>query len=287
MPYLSGAGMISNRMERRKPYATEEEVPVTRIDSVRHAADMTKDSVRHAAEVAAPYASTAKRSAVHYGRQAGSYGRSAGVVARKNYDARLAPRLGQAREQAWNAMPPKAAHAMETAARRAGQSAKAAADYTAPKVGVAVAATRAVAGPAREEAVVRGAAAVHALRGRVTASDIDRLVRRRLRRERTGRAVRGVMVVGLAGSAAVTAWKWWSKQASPEWLVEPAEPTDPGDRATPVGGTLTVVDPMDDSGSGTSFDGSSGRVDRVDGSPEAPGVEPHADQDRGPGEAKE
>jgi hypothetical protein len=99
--------MISNRVERRKPYGTEEEVPVTRIDTVRHAADMTKDSVRHAAEVAAPYASTAKDGAVHYGRQAGGYGRQAGAKAKQGYDARLAPRVGQAREQALAAVPPR------------------------------------------------------------------------------------------------------------------------------------------------------------------------------------
>src|SRR4051812_10637684 len=117
MPYAGWPGMISNRVERRKPYATEEEVPVTRIDSVRHAADVTKDSVRHAAEVAAPYASTAKQSAVVYGRQAGVYGRQAGVLARQQYDARLADKVNQAREQAMAAVPPKAAAAMETAAR--------------------------------------------------------------------------------------------------------------------------------------------------------------------------
>lgn len=248
---------------------------MTRIDSVRHAADVTKDSVRHAAEVAAPYASTAKEGAAHYGRQAGVYGRQAGVLAKHQYEARLAPRVGQARVQARAAMPPKAVHAMEAAARRTRESAKAAADFTVPKVGTAVTVTRSVAVPAGNEAVVRGTAALHALRGQVTADDIDRLVRRRLRREKTGRAFRGLVIVGLAGSAAVAAWKWWSKQTNPDWLVEPSEPTETGDRTTPGGGTLTVVDPLDDTG--TSLNGSAPQVGRVDGSPEASGLDPEVE----------
>ena len=93
MPYAASAGMISNRVERRKPYATEEEVLVTRIDSVRHAADRRKDSVRHAADVMAPYASTAKTSAVHYAGEARQ---------------RLTPKVTSAAEQARAAPPPAA-----------------------------------------------------------------------------------------------------------------------------------------------------------------------------------
>lgn len=251
---------------------------MTRIDSVRHAADVTKDSVRHAAEVAAPYASTAREGAVHYAQQAGSYAQHAGVLARQQYEDHLSARVGQARDQAWAAVPPKAASAVEIAAKRTLDSARAAADYTAPKVGTAVSATRAVAVPAREEALLRGAAALHALRGQVTAADIDRLIRKRLRRERTGRAFRGLVVVGLAGGAAFAAWKWWSKQSNPDWLVEPAEPTEvDDDRATLNGSTLTVVDPLDDD-SGASLNGSAPQpVDRVDGSPDASGLDPEVE----------
>ncbi|CAG6393544.1 conserved hypothetical protein [Actinacidiphila cocklensis] len=267
MPYVVQPGMISNRMERRKPYATEEEVPVTRIDSVRNAADITKDSVRHAAEVAAPYASTAKDEATRYAQQAGSYAQQAGALARQTYDAKLAAQVRQAREQAWAAVPPKTAVAVETAARRTRKTARTAADYTAPRVGSAVAATRAVAVPVTNEALLRGAAALHALRGQVTATEIDRLVRRRVRRERAGRAFRGVLLAGIVGGAAFAAWRWWSKQANPDWLVEPTEPTEPDEAADRISGTstLTVVDPLD--GSPASVNGSGGRVDRVDGSP--------------------
>lgn len=238
---------------------------MTRIDSVRHAADVTKDSVRHAAEVAAPYANTARESAVIYGRQAG-------LLARQQYATRLADRVEQAREQALAAVPPKATAAVGTAARRTRDGAKAAAGYTAPKVGTAVAVTRSVAVPARDEAMLRGAAALHALRGQVTAADIDRLVRKRIRRDKTGRAFRGLVIIGLAGGAAVAAWKWWSKQSNPDWLVEPSEPTEVSDRDTPVGGTLTVVDPLDDSTASVN-----GSAPHVEGSPEASGLDPEVE----------
>jgi hypothetical protein len=247
---------------------------VTRIESVRHAADVTKDSVRHAAEVAAPYASTAKENAVVYGRQAGAYGRQAGTVAKQQYDAVLAPRVGQARDQAWAAVPPKAANAVETAARRTVEGAKAATDYTVPKVNTAVTATRSVAGPAKDEVVLRGGAALQALRGQVSATDIDRLVRRRTARHKAGRTVRDVVVVAVCCGAALAAWKWWSKQSSPEWLVEPSEPTEVGDRASANGSaTLTVVDPLE----GGSVNGSSGRIDHVDGSAAASGLDPEVE----------
>jgi hypothetical protein len=277
MPDPARTGMISNRVERRKPYATEEEDSVTRIDSVRHAADVTKDSVRHAAEVAAPYASTAKDGAAHYAQQAGA-------LARQQYDARLADRVEQAREQAKSAVPPKAADVLEAAAKRTRSTAKAAAgytaprvraaaDYTAPKVESAVTATRAVAGPAKDEALLRGAAALHALRGQVTAAEIDGLIRKRIRRERTGRVFRGLVVAGLVGGAAFAAWKWWSKQTNPDWLVEPPEPTDVADRAPMNGsGTLTVVDPVEHANGSPN-----GVVGQVDGSIDADGLDPEVE----------
>lgn len=242
---------------------------MTRIDSVRNAADMTKDSVRHAAEVAAPYASTVRDEAARYAQQAGMYAQQAGAFAKQTYDAKLAAQVRQAREQAWAAVPPKTAVAVETAARRTRKTARTAAGYTVPKVGYAVAATRAVAVPMTTEAVVRGAAALHALRGQVTAGEIDRLVRMRVRRERSARAFRGVLLAGVAGGAAFAAWRWWSKQANPDWLVEPTEATEPaeGDESTDrVSSTLTVVDPVDGS-SPASVNGSGAHVERVDGSP--------------------
>lgn len=268
MPYRVRPGMISNRMERRNPYATEEEVPVTRIDSVRNAADTTKDSVRRAAAVAAPYASTARDEATRYAQQAGGYAQQAGGYARRAYDDRLSAQVRQAREQAWGSVPPKAAEAMETAAKRTRDGARTAADYTVPKVVAAVAATRAVAVPVTNEAIVRGSAAVQALRGQVTAREIDRLVRRRLRREQTVRTFRTLALLGLAGAVGVAAWRWWSAQANPDWLVEPSEATEAaeGESYGEAGATstLTVVDPLDNP---PSVNGKGGaHVDQVDGS---------------------
>ncbi|MEU6849349.1 DUF5324 family protein [Actinacidiphila alni] len=254
---------------------------MTRIDSVRHAADVTKDSVRHAAEVAAPYASTARDGAARYAHQAGT-------LARQQYDARLADRVGQARDQARAAVPPKAADALDAAARRTRSTARAAADYTAPrvraaadytapKVESAVNATRAVAVPAKDEAVLRGTAALHALRGQVTAAEIDGLVRKRMRRERTGRVFRGLVIAGLVGGAAFAAWKWWSKQTNPDWLVEPSEPTDADDRASMNGtGTLTVVEPLEHANG--SPNGTLDQVDgSVNGSVDADGLDPEVE----------
>ena len=127
----------------------------------------------------------------------GDHAQQAGALARATYDAKLAAQVRQAREQAWAAVPPKTAVAVENAARRTRQTARTAADYTVPRVGSAVAATRAVAVPVTNEALLRGAAAIHALRGQVTAAEIDRLVRKRVRRERTGRAFRGVLLAGV------------------------------------------------------------------------------------------
>ncbi|MGW5349320.1 DUF5324 family protein [Streptomyces sp. NPDC004031] len=240
---------------------------MTRIDSVRSAADMTKDSVRHAAEVAAPYANTAKDEAARYAQQAGVYAQQAGASARRAYDARLAAQVKQAREQAWAAVPPKAAEAVETAAKRTAQGARTAADYAVPRVSSAVAATRAVAVPVTAEALVRGSAALHALRGQVTAAEIDRLVRKRIRRQQTARAFRTLLLAGAAGGAVYAAWRWWSAQSDPEWLVEPGEATEaPAPEETISGtSTLTVVDPLD--GPPSSVNGQSGaHVDLVDGS---------------------
>ncbi|MEU8580438.1 DUF5324 family protein [Streptomyces abikoensis] len=178
---------------------------MTRKDSVRAATSTAKDSVRHAAEVVAPYAGTAKDAAVHYAHEART--RLAPKVAeaahqaRSQYDAHLQPRIEHAR----GALPPKV-------------------DQVATKA-------RAVAEPVRDEALSRGTAAIAALRGQVSADDVEKLTRRRNRRCRTGRVARRLVVFGLLAAGAVVAWKWWDRQANPDWLVEPPEATEPADRA--------------------------------------------------------
>ncbi|MEV0260556.1 DUF5324 family protein [Streptomyces sp. NPDC050617] len=188
---------------------------MTRKDSVRAATGTAKDSVRHAADVVAPYAGTAKDTAAHFAHEArarlapkvSTAAHQARSTAGEQYRAHLAPRIEHARE----ALPPK----VDQAALRA----------------------RAAAEPVRDEAVARGSAAIAALRGQVSAADIDKLAKKRARRARTGKFAKRLLVLGVLAGGAAAVWKWWDKQANPDWLVEPPAPTEVSDR-TP----LTAVD---------------------------------------------
>jgi hypothetical protein len=202
---------------------------VTRMDSARAATGTAKGGILHAAEAVAPYAGTAKDATARYAHQArvrlapvlSRAAHQTRCAARNQYRVRLAPRLWQARI----ALPPK----VDAAYIRTRRAARQAAGYTAPRVGHAMAGARAAAEPVAEEAVTRGAAAVAALRSHVTAADIDRLVRQRYRRERTARAIRQATVIGLLGAGILAAWRWWDRQAGPDWLVEPPAATEVGE----------------------------------------------------------
>ncbi|MEU2420357.1 DUF5324 family protein [Streptomyces sp. NPDC007851] len=206
---------------------------MTRKESVRAATSSAKDSVRHAAEVVAPYADTAKERAAYYAQEARV--RLAPVVsqaaeqARVQYDAHLVPRLEQARTH----VPPKVDQAAHDAADLTRKAARQAAEYSRPKIEQAVAA----AGPVREEATTRGAAALAALRGNVSAAQIEKLARRNARRSAYGRVFKAFVVTGALAGAAFAAWKWWDKQANPDWLVEPPAATE-----VPETGRLGSVD---------------------------------------------
>ncbi|MEV5310699.1 MULTISPECIES: DUF5324 family protein [unclassified Streptomyces] len=211
---------------------------MTRIDSVRAATGSAKDSVLHAAEVVAPYADTAKDRAALYAHEARAriapmMSQAAGQ-ARVQYAAHLAPYVEQARAH----VPPKVDHAAHEAAYRTRRAARQAAYYSRPKIEQAVAA----AGPVKEEATARGAAALAALRGQVSPAEIRKLVRKHERRAKAGRAFKVLAVLGAVAGGAFAAWKWWDKQANPDWLVEPPAATE-----VPESGRLTSVD-----GSGTS-----------------------------------
>jgi hypothetical protein len=227
-------------------HATEEEDPVTRIDSVRAATGTAKGGVLHAAEAVAPYADTAKDTATRYAHEAcvrlapkvSHAAHQARCAAGTQYHAHVAPRLTQAR----GTLPPKVDAAATQAAKRTRKAARQAADYTAPRVGHAVAGARAAAGPMREEAAIRAAAAVAALRTHVTAAEIEKLVRKRRRRARVGRVAKRATFLGLVAVGVFTAWKWWDKQANPDWLVEPPAATEVGDRER-----LAAVDGSDQS----------------------------------------
>ncbi|MFD7860891.1 DUF5324 family protein [Streptomyces sp. NPDC057682] len=206
---------------------------MTRIDSVRAATDSARDSVQHAAVVVAPYADSAKEQAAHYANEARALlaprVSKAAQQARVQYDAHLAPRI----ELALAHVPPKVDEAAQRAALRTRRAARSAADYTVPRVEHAVAASR----PVAEEAQARSVAALAALRGQVSAEEIRKLSRKRERRARCGRAFKGLAVAGVLAGVAYAAWRWWDKQANPDWLVEPPAPTEVDDRAP-----LTSVD---------------------------------------------
>ncbi|WP_256104615.1 DUF5324 family protein [Streptomyces sp. ODS05-4] len=215
---------------------------MTRKDSVRAATHSAKDSVRHAAEVVAPYAGTAKDTAAQYAHEArvrvAPKVSKAAHQARVQYDAYVAPKVpaefGDAAQ--------RAAVKTRKAAKQTRKAARQAADYTAPRVETAVAATA----PVREEAVARSLATLAALRGQVSAKDIQKLVRKHERRGRAGRVFKGLAIFGVLAGGAFAAWKWWDKQANPDWLVEPPAPTEVSDRAplTSVDGTGTsALDP--------------------------------------------
>ena len=206
---------------------------MTRIDSVRAATGSAKDSVLHAAEVVAPYADTAKDRAAHYAHEArvrlAPKVSQAADQARVQYDAHVAPRL----EQAMTHVPPKVDQAAHEAAVRTRLAARQAADYSRPRIEQAVAA----AGPIKDEATARGAAALVALRGQVSPKELQKLIRKHERRAKAGRAAKFLLVIGAVAGSAFAAWKWWDKQANPDWLVEPPAATE-----VPESSRLTSVD---------------------------------------------
>ncbi|MFC9288864.1 DUF5324 family protein [Streptomyces sp. NPDC057052] len=206
---------------------------MTRIDSVRAATGSAKDSVLHAAEVVAPYADTAKERAALYAHEArvrlAPKVSQAAEQARVQYDALVAPRL----EQALAHVPPKVDQAAHEAALRTRLAARQAAEYSRPKIEQAVAA----AGPVKSEAAARSVAAMAALRGQVTPREIEKLVRKHRRRARAGKLAKALAVAGVVAGGAFAAWKWWDKQANPDWLVEPPAATE-----VPATGGLTSVD---------------------------------------------
>ncbi|MER6285075.1 DUF5324 family protein [Streptomyces sviceus] len=206
---------------------------MTRIDSVRAATGSAKESVLHAAEAVAPYADTAKDKASHYATEArvrlAPKVSQAAEQARVQYGVYVVPRLEQARTH----VPPKVDQAAHEAAERTRKAARQAADYSRPRIEQAVAA----AGPVREEATARSVAALAALRGQITPKEVQKLVRKHERRARAGRLAKALAVAGIVAGGAYAAWKWWDKQANPDWLVEPPAATE-----VPETGRLTSVD---------------------------------------------
>ncbi|RSS96791.1 transcriptional regulator [Streptomyces sp. WAC05292] len=199
---------------------------MTRKDSVRLCADSARDTMKHAAEVVAPYAETAKEAAVHYAHEANDRlaplvaqtAHQASRQARTAYECHLHPRLKAARTH----VPPHVDRAAVQAVHETRRVARQAADYAGPRLEHAIAAGR----PVAEEAASRSVAAIAALRGQVSAQEVQRLIRRHERRARTGRVLKGLAVAAAVAGAAYAAWRWWDSQSSPDWLVEPPAATE-------------------------------------------------------------
>ncbi|WP_461028481.1 DUF5324 family protein, partial [Streptomyces sparsus] len=104
---------------------------MTRKESLRAATGTAKQNVRLAAGVVSPKVGLAAKQAQH--------------AALEQYESRLAPRLAQARDT----LPSGVDQVASRAAKRSRKAAHQAAEFAGPRVEAA----RAVAGPAREEAM--------------------------------------------------------------------------------------------------------------------------------------
>ncbi|MCB5178110.1 DUF5324 family protein [Streptomyces antimicrobicus] len=199
---------------------------MTPKDSVRAAAESARETARHAADAMAPYAGSVKGAAVHYAHEANERlapmvahaAHEASRQARTAYDTHLHPRMRAARAH----VPPNVDHAATRAACRTREAVRHAAAVTQPRLEHALA----VAQPMAEEAASRSTAALAALRGQVSAHEVEKLMRGRARRARAGRVVKGIALVGLLAGAAYLAWRWWDQQSNPDWLVEPPAATE-------------------------------------------------------------
>ncbi|MBT2445195.1 DUF5324 family protein [Streptomyces sp. ISL-36] len=250
---------------------------MTRMDGVRAATDSAKDSVVHAATAVAPYASTAKDQAAQYAVTAKDHAalyahetrvrlapkvskaaRRARLQARVQYNTRVAPHV-----------PPRVDDAAHRAAVVTRKAARQAADYTVPRVEQAVAAT----GPVLDEAGSRSTAAWAALRGQVTPKEIRKIVRKHERRARAGRLAKGLAVLGVLAGGAYAAWKWWDKQANPDWLVEPPAATEV-DEGVAEPSSLTSPTPL------SSVDGSGSLDAEVEAKQAEAEAEAESDADR-------
>ncbi|MFD8702258.1 DUF5324 family protein [Kitasatospora sp. NPDC059648] len=189
-------------------------------DSARETATRTRDT-------AAQFADGAKH---RLGPALDALGPKATQAAhnlRVQYDRHLAPQFGHA----FASLPPeaqqnalKALHRAQEAALAARLSASRAADQARTTVGPRVAQAVEAVTPVAHEAQARGAAALTALHGHVSAAEISELAARNVKREqRCGNRAKGLALAGvLAIGGGIVAWQWWRRHGNPEWLVEPA-----------------------------------------------------------------
>ncbi|MFF2039665.1 DUF5324 family protein [Kitasatospora sp. NPDC058170] len=270
---------------------------MTRLDSARETAGKTRDTL-------APYAATAKDTAVHLadgakqrlGPALESIGPKTAQAAhgvRVQYDRRIAPQLGHA----FASLPPdaqehalKALHRTQEAALAARHSAARAADQArstvGPRVTYVVDGARSTVVPVAQEAQTRGAAALTALHGHVTSAEIGDLRARNIRKEQrsgwaTGLAVAGALAIG----SGILIWHWWRHQGDPEWLVEPSSAQDTGNdpQDGPASTTTTRPGGAHAASAGTAADApvnGSAAASAQAGAPEPAPGKPGSDDER-------
>ncbi|QKW20781.1 DUF5324 family protein [Kitasatospora sp. NA04385] len=236
---------------------------MSRTDTARETAGRAKDAV-------APYAVSAKEAALHYaegarqtlgpklealgpkaaaaGAQAKAGAGQAAHAARVQYVKHVAPHL----ENAFSNLPPetqkaalRAVHRAQEAALAAkvsaGQAAGQAKATVVPKVTETFQAAKDTVTPIAQEAQQRGAAAVTALHGNVSAAEIGALAAKNAKKQHrngwaTGLAVAGTLAIGTG----VLAWQWYRKQNNPEWLTEAPAPVTPPS-TVPAGASSTAT----------------------------------------------
>lgn len=193
---------------------------MTRLDSARDTATQlavgAKERLSPALDALGPKASQAAHSA------------------RVQYDRHIAPQLGHA----FASLPPDAQENVLRAVHRAQEAALAAKHSAAraaagarstvgPRVAYVVEEARTSIGPVALEAQTRGAAALTALHGNVTAAEIGELAARNARKKEHNAWTTGLAVAGAAAVlSGVVVWQWWRHQSNPEWLVEPTTDTE-------------------------------------------------------------
>ncbi|MGW4898523.1 DUF5324 family protein [Kitasatospora sp. NPDC004240] len=242
---------------------------MTRLDSARETATNFADGAKQRLSPALDALGPMAAQAAH--------------TARVQYDKRIAPQFGHA----FASLPPdaqqnvlKAVHRAQEAALAAKLSAARAAEQArttvVPRVSQAVGDARTAVSPVAQEAQVRGAAALTALQGHVTAAEISEIAARNIKREQRGHRAKGLAVAGtLTICAGVVLWQWTRNRGNPEWLVEPTTEEDDQDASgQPHGGSHAA-------GGGGSVNGSPGAPQTPSG--DSSGTSPAAGS-QGPGD---
>lgn len=189
---------------------------MTRLDNVRGVAGKTRKN-------AAQYVDEARdRAAPHVDYAV----RNARKKAREGYRSQVAPRMEQAVDAASDRTRRTARRAADTAGPKLSETFQDVRDTAGPKVQDALTTARAHAEPVRDEAFSRGGAAVHVLRGEVSAAEVERLVKKQRHKRCRSRVLKGLGIAALVAGAGAAAWQLWRRQSTPDWLMEEPPPTE-------------------------------------------------------------